>query len=102
MSSSLRTRTIQRDIEASNGVPEFQSYAHFVSIDPARNRRRFYTIAWQKSFWDGGAVIRSWGRLGGKGRQLTTFYLDRSSAQDKIERMVKRRLQRGYQLVETS
>ena len=39
----------------------------FVSLDPAKNRARFYTITWQPALWGGGALVRRWGRLGGRG-----------------------------------
>ena len=70
------------------------------SLDPAKNRARFYTVTWQPAFWGGGAIVRTWGRLGGQGRALTTFYPDRASAQASVERLVRRRLRRGYQVVE--
>ena len=72
----------------------------FVSLDPAKNRARFYTITWQPALWGGGAIVRRWGRLGGQGRALTTFYAVRVSAQEVVERLIRRRLRRGYQVVE--
>ena len=71
----------------------------FVSLDPAKNRARFYTITWQPALWGGGALVRRWGRLGGQGRTLTAFYPDRASAQEVVARLIRRRLQRGYQVV---
>ena len=81
-------------------VGQFQCRVRFVSLDPAKNRARFYTITWQPALWGGGALLRRWGRLGGSGRALTTFYDDRASAQESIERLIRRRLQRGYEVVE--
>ncbi len=71
----------------------------FESLDPAKNRARFYTITWQPALWGGGAIVRRWGRLGGPGRALTTFYDDRASAQESVERLIRRRLGRGYEVV---
>jgi predicted DNA-binding WGR domain protein len=99
-SISPSPKTIRRDDAPPNGIAQFQTYAYFTSIDPAKNRHRFYMISWRKAFWDGGAVVRSWGRVAGKGRELVTFYPDRASAQNTIERMVKRRIRRGYQVME--
>ena len=43
--------------------------------------------------------MRRWGRLGGQGRALMTFYPARASAQESVERLIRRRLWRGYQVV---
>ena len=80
-------------------VGQFQCRVRFVSLDPAKNRARFYTITWQPALWGGGAIVRRWGRLGEPGRALTTFYEDRASAQEVVERLIRRRLQRGYRVV---
>ena len=77
---------------------QFTCYAQFESIDLEKNRARFYTLTWQPTLWGGGAVICIWGRLGGRGRSLTHFFPDRESAQPLIERIVKRRVQRGYRV----
>jgi predicted DNA-binding WGR domain protein len=83
-----------------DNVASFQAYARFVSVDPARNRYRFYSLTWQPSLWGGGALIRTWGRIGTKGRTLETFHEDRGSTRALVEQIVKRRLQRGYQVVD--
>ena len=70
------------------------------SLDPAKNRARFYTVTWQPTLWGGGALVRRWGRLGRQGRALPHFYPDRASAQASVERLIRRRLTRGYQLIE--
>ena len=87
------------DALAGEQVARFQCQVRFESCDPAKNRARFYTITWQPVLWGGGATVRRRGRLGGPGRALTTFYDDRASAQESIERLIRRRLQRGYQVV---
>ena len=81
-------------------VTEFRAYARFVSVDPAKNRFRFYTLTWQPSLWGEGALLRSWDRIGAKGRSLQTFYQDRESAQALVDQLVRRRLPRGYQVVD--
>jgi predicted DNA-binding WGR domain protein len=78
----------------------FKVYAHFLSRDPTKHRDRFYTIIWQESLFGGGALILSWGRFGTNGRQLITSYPDRSSAQPQVDRIVKRRIKRGYRLLD--
>ncbi len=53
---------------------------------------------WQPALWGGDALIRAWGRLPGPGRSLTRFYPDRAAAQPEVERLIARRLRRGYTL----
>ena len=50
--------------------------------------------------WGGEALVGSWGRLGTQGRSLTLLYGDRQSAQVEILCAIKRRLQRGYRVIE--
>ncbi len=88
------------DPAAIEDVARFQCRVRFVSRDPARDRARFYTLTWQPALWGGGALVRRWGRLGGSGRALTAFYPDRASAQASVERLIRRRLRRGYRVVE--
>ncbi|MDP9373570.1 MAG: WGR domain-containing protein [Chloroflexota bacterium] len=88
------------DPPAIADVARFRCRVRFVSLDPAKNRARFYTLTWQPALWGGGAVVRSWGRVGGSGRALTAFYPDRASAQASVERLIRRRLRRGYRVVE--
>ncbi len=80
-------------------LAHFCAYLRFVSIDPARNRARFYTLTWQPILWGGGAVLCTWGRLGRQGRTRQWCYPDRVSAQTTVERIIRRRLQHGYQVI---
>lgn len=50
-------------------VVGFQQFARFVSLDPDENRQRFYTLTWQPLLWGGGALVRTWGRVGTRGPQ---------------------------------
>lgn len=59
------------------------------------------TLGWQPLLWGGGALVRTWGRIGTQGQQrLTGSYPDRAAAQSLVERLVRRRLTRRYQLVD--
>lgn len=80
-------------------LAQFHAYVRFASIDPARNRAHVYTLAWQPLLWGGGAVVCTWGRLGRPGRTRKWCYPDRASAQATVERIIRRRLQHGYQVV---
>ena len=81
-------------------VGQFKAYARFVSVDAAKNRYRYYSLTWQPGLWGDGALTRCWGRIGTKGRSVETIYKDRACAQALVEKIVKRRLQHGYQVVD--
>jgi len=83
-------------------VVGFQQYARFTSIDPDENRRRFYLLSWQPSLFGGGLLVRSWGRVGTSGQSRAAAFADRARAQAAIERLVRRRIRRRYELREWS
>ena len=85
---------------AAADAAAFRARVHLTSVDPARNRYRFYSLSWQPLLFGGGALIRSWGRIGTAGRTLAMAHPDRASAQPAIEQLLLRRLRRGYQVVE--
>jgi len=81
-------------------LAQFEQYLHLISRDPARNRRRFYTLSWQPMLDGDIALVCSWGRLGMHGKARTIFSPERAQVQENLVRLIKRRLQRGYQVIE--
>lgn len=88
-----------RHVPELPAVVAFREYARFVSRDPSENRQRFYVLSWQPSLFGGGVLMRTWGRIGSQGVSRTAPYPDRTSAQTTVERLVRRRLARHYELV---
>lgn len=84
----------------TDAIVHFNVYAHLVSIDPSRNRYRYYTLTWQPSIFGGGAIVRRWGRIGTEGRWRAIFFGTREEAQKTVDGIVKQRLARGYQVVQ--
>jgi predicted DNA-binding WGR domain protein len=80
-------------------LAQFHSYVYFTSIDPARNRYRFYTLTWQPGLLGEVSLVRSWGRLGGRGRFCSRVYNSSAEAQKEIARLIERRIKRGYRPV---
>jgi predicted DNA-binding WGR domain protein len=87
------------DARPAKGVA-FGAAARFVSVDPAERRFRFDELRLQPTLWGGVALVRAGGRLGAPGRCTATEYPDRAAAEPDVERAVRRRLRRGYRLVE--
>ena len=77
----------------------FRQRVVLASVDPARNRARGYVLTWQPGLWGGGALVRTWGRLGRPGRSLTVVYDDREAAQATIVALLRRRVRHGYRVV---
>jgi predicted DNA-binding WGR domain protein len=81
-------------------LAQFRSVLRLTSLEPAKNRARFYTLHWQRSLWQEEALVQRWGRIGTAGRHRATFYARREQAQETIMRVIQHRLQHGYHLVE--
>jgi predicted DNA-binding WGR domain protein len=93
-----RRRSAPRELPA---VVTFQQFARFERIDHAQNCARFYALTFQPLLWGGVALVRQWGRIGSSGsRLLEGTYLDRQEAQPLAEKLIRRRLQRRYALID--
>jgi predicted DNA-binding WGR domain protein len=79
-----------------------RAYVRLRSIDPARNRDRGYTLTWTPALFEGGALLRAWGRTCGPERTRIDYYYypDRAGAQAHVEAILRRRLRHGYRVVE--
>ena len=66
-------------------------------IDPARNMRRFYTVAIEVTLFDDVACTRTYGRIGGRGgRVMVGLYETRAEAVAALGRVVNAKIARGY------
>lgn len=87
----------------SDPVDELALFTHTIRLqsrDPATNRNRFYSLTWQRDLWGTLTLVQRWGRFQRPGRSRATTYLDRSSAQKAIHRLLRRRLRHGYTVIE--
>jgi predicted DNA-binding WGR domain protein len=81
--------------------PNFQ-YILFERVNPERNEHRFYYLAYGLAL-EGPAIIRLWGRKGGWQQAATPLPCDSlAEAWPKIRACVKRRLRRGYRIVQVA
>ena len=81
-------------------MPYFTAYAHLVSIDPDRNRARFYRLQWQPALWEERALVCIWGRLGTLGQMSVLHVGDTPQATADAAQLLRLRLRHGYQLVD--
>ncbi len=87
-------------VELPAGIARFEDYAHLTSVDPAKGRFRFYVLGWQPTLWGQEALVCRWGRIGTEGKWQANLYPDRASAQETITRVIRRRLQHKYRVVD--
>lgn len=75
------------------------TYIVLQKIDPAKNAKRFYYIAWQTTTL-GWAVVRAYGRIGVRSRLLAPLpFASFADAWPLIRKTIHTRLRRGYQPV---
>ena len=86
--------------QAMDAAADFRRYVRLESIDPARNRFRFFILRWQPTLWNGPALVRSWGRVGALGRSRVVDVPDGSDPQETVRRVLRRRMGHGYRLVD--
>jgi predicted DNA-binding WGR domain protein len=77
------------------------SVRQFVKLDPERCEHRWYAIAWGPTLFGNWAVVRSWGRMGTDWAQCKSeIFEDDDAARAEAEVQTRKRLKRGYHLVE--
>ena|SRR5579871_4209505 len=103
----LGARTAAVSASTTRGQPapppgwlSFQSCIRFTSIDPERNRHRYYELRWEPSIFGSSMLVRHYGRLGKTGRDRADLYEAREQAQREITQLIRLRLRHGYELEE--
>ena len=81
-------------------VPPFTRELRLVSLDPSRNRARFYLLQWHPTLWDDVALVGVWGRIGSRRQAKVLLHAPTPQVDATVARLVRRRLQHGYQLVD--
>ncbi|WP_083195256.1 WGR domain-containing protein [Pararhodobacter sp. CCB-MM2] len=76
----------------------FPTDMHLRRIDPERNMRRFYRMTVQPDLFGGASLIRAWGRIGTRGRQMVDVHSDEGMAVNALMALAARKRQRGYSL----
>ena len=75
---------------------------YLVSIDSLRNRYRFYRMRHQRTLWGEDVLVQTWGRQGTDGRTRVQFLEDREHVRTAMAKLLRRRLQHGYEIVTTT
>ena len=86
-------------MDLTDCAPDFRSL-YLVKIDRAKNQQRYYSITWQPTLLDDGAVVRVYGRIGGQQRVLAPAPFESlEEAWPLIRSVVRTRLRHGYQVI---
>ncbi|AXQ96132.1 WGR domain-containing protein (plasmid) [Cereibacter azotoformans] len=75
----------------------FPTCLHLRRIDCARNMRRFYRMAVQRDLFGGVSLVRTWGRIGTRGRQLIELHEDEGRAITALMKLAEEKRRRGYE-----
>ena len=67
-------------------------------VEPARNMWRFYQITVQLDLFGGASLVRAWGRIGTRGRQLIDTHEDEGKAINALMEVAQDKRRRGYEL----
>src|SRR5438874_963186 len=95
-----RTCPFRDRMNTTTAPARFTGFLRLESVDPTRNRARYYELAWQPTLWGTGALVRHWGRMGTAGRTQVLLEADRPRITKAVERLVVRRVRHGYQLTD--
>ncbi|WP_439625298.1 WGR domain-containing protein [Shinella sp.] len=68
----------------------------FRRIDATRNMERFYMLSLEPTLFGEVAVLRHWGRIGTRGRQVSSLHASLAEAETVLARQIARRRRRGY------
>lgn len=67
-----------------------------VRIDRSQNMARFYGIGLQPTLFGEVSVVRSWGRIGTRGRTMSVTFGDATQAAEACDKLEQQKLRRGY------
>ncbi|TCL71281.1 WGR domain-containing protein [Rhizobium sp. BK251] len=65
-------------------------------IDPACNMARFYYLSVEPSLFGGCSLVRSWGRIGTRGRIRVELYQRLAEAKHRFGELAAAKRRRGY------
>lgn len=70
--------------------------------DSARNMARFYVLAIEDTLFGDKALLRNWGRIGARGREVRDLYSTEALARQAMDKWARQKFQRGYRKSDSS
>jgi predicted DNA-binding WGR domain protein len=65
-------------------------------IDASRNMARYYSLSIQQTLFGGTAVVRTWGRIGKAGREMTELFGTERDAISRFLELARHKRKRNY------
>jgi len=81
---------------ASADLARFHHVIRMISIDPTKNRRRFYELRTQHDLFGDPIVTRTYGRIGTPGRTRISWHTNPDEARTELVSTIALRLRHGY------
>ncbi len=91
-------RSVASDDNLAMQMPEAKP-VHLIHVNPELNMARFYGIEIQPTLFGEMSVLRSWGRIGTKGRGMMVTYEDAAQPTEALLKLDKQKRRRGYVVV---
>lgn len=88
-------RLVVQDDNLAMYSPEAKP-VHLIHVNPELNMARFYGIDIQPTLFGEVSVLRNWGRIGTKGRDMMVTYEDSTQAANALLKLDKQKRRRGY------
>lgn len=74
----------------------FPAPVHLRSVDPARNRHRFYSLRVLPDLFGEWVLVREWGRIGTSGQARTELHSSLLEADAAMRAVIEQKRGRGY------
>ena len=84
--------------DGSAQLEVFPTCLHLQRVDAAHNMRRFYRMTIQRDLFGGASLVRTWGRIGTRGRELVNTHVDEGRAITALMVLADEKRRRGYGL----
>ena len=71
-------------------------HLHFQRVDAHRNMARYYMLSIEATLFGDVAVVRSWGRIGRRGREKSDLFANEQDAASHFLELARKKRRRGY------
>lgn len=78
----------------------FPETIHLQSVDPSRNRARFYSMAVVRDLFGNWMLVKRWGRIGTSGRMSSLTFSSAGEAISALSDVARAKGRRGYDRLE--
>ena len=74
----------------------FPTHLFLASVDPGRNRARFYALSIERNLFGEWSLVRQWGRIGRPGRLRSDLHPSPGAALNALSALARQKRRRGY------